>query len=147
MLQRVKLLKKAHPQAEIIFVARCHISLVVSLYKQYIKHGYGAKTFSEWLHDDYDKSFDYIIHVIDYIKNNFNRYLILDYDELRTNQDGFIKKICDFIGCDFPNDYNREKVYISPSDDNIKSIIKINKSKIIPKRFKQFFTYLFRKRS
>lgn len=131
---------------EIILVTRNKKELYKSLYKQYAKHMYGINDYETWKKENLDpeiKEYDMLAFLVWFLWPD--QHLILDYSELRQNQDRFIQRICNFIGVDFPENYNRNKVYVSPDDDQIKSIIKINKSRIIPKVFKRGLTYLIRK--
>jgi len=131
MLDRIRTLKKVYPEAEIIFVTRDLEYLTVSLYKQYGKYSYGVLNFNEWFDTELDLSMITGIHdTIEYIVKNFKDSLILDYGKLLENQDGFIQEITDFLGAPRLTEYNRKRLHVSPKNEAVRSIIKLNRSRL-----------------
>lgn len=131
MMNRIRTLHKVYPNADIIFITRDVPSLITSLYKQYAKYSYGKLQRLDWILNEMDDSIvTQQLSVIHYALKYFNRLLVLDYSMLKMDQDGFIKYITDFLGAPRLTKYNRKRLHVSPSDSAIKSIVKLNNSRL-----------------
>lgn len=114
----------AFPEAGIIVVFRDKQDWVKSVYGQYIK-SFGVEDFETWYNNIFKKE------ELDFEKYKrcltdlFKHVLVCQYEDLKTDPDGFVKKICDFIGTEVPNYKNREWNVRKPKNTNLRR--KINK--------------------
>jgi len=97
-------LKAVFGNVKIIYVIREQISMLASIYSQYLKAG-GTRSFYDWFLDPIECKG--IIERLKYDKNIEMYYeifgqenvLVLLYEELRSDRSTFLKKIYVFIGC------------------------------------------------
>jgi len=97
-------LKAVFGDIKIIYVIRNQISMLGSIYSQYIKIG-GTRKFKDWFLDPMECKG--IIERLKYDKNikmyhdifGINNVLVLLYEELKYDRDNFLKKLFTFIGC------------------------------------------------
>lgn len=145
MRERLIKLHIMHPNAEIIYVTRKEEDLMVSLYKQYAKYSYGYLSMRDWFREEADKNLIFQQYeTMMYILRNFKNALIMDYSVLQKHPKEFIDTITDFLGAPRLESYPESKVHVSPSGRAIKSIVKLNNSKL-PISIKKPVRYLWRK--
>lgn len=97
-------LKEVFGEAKIIYVIREQISMLGSIYSQYIKMG-GTRNFNDWFLDPIECRG--IIERLKYDKNiamyeevfGKQNVLVLLFEELRSDKKSFLKKLYSFIGC------------------------------------------------
>ncbi len=98
-------IRQVCPKAKIILIVRSQISMIVSNYKQYVKSG-GTCTIEEYILPPKDgriplfrlNSFKYEIlykHYVDLFGQS--NVLILQYENLKSNQQNFVEKIFKFM--------------------------------------------------
>lgn len=114
-------LKEVFGETKIIYVIREQISMLNSIYSQYIKTG-GTRSFQDWFLDPIECKG--IIERLKYHKNIEMYYdifrkenvLVLLFEELKYDKDSFLKKIYKHIGCkdiDFQPIESKKKVNTS----------------------------------
>jgi sulfur relay (sulfurtransferase) DsrC/TusE family protein len=98
--QSVKALYALFPHAKIIISYRNKRDWLRSIHNRYVYSG-GRYDFDTWYgmidHDLYD-----IDQYVDLVVDCFNKVLILDFKELKTDQDSYLKKLCYFLDVDIP---------------------------------------------
>jgi len=141
-------LKKIFPDASIIIVLREKEQWLKSFYLQYLKSVYRTpisfEKFKKGLKENGTLDFE---KYIEYLKENFRRVLVLDYEELRINPHGFIKKICDFMGVETPplHQIERKRANVRLNDRQISFITWVKNRKIKPenkKRLIELFLFI-----
>ena len=98
---------KMFPDAKIIMVLRDKKSWINSLYKEYVKSGFGAYPFDRWYNEIFDEEFLNVEKYVDYLRSLFHEVMILQFEDLKKDHKIFVKKTCDFIGVDVPEYQNR----------------------------------------
>lgn len=97
-------LKEVFDDVKIIYVIREQISMLGSIYSQYLKTG-GTRCFNDWFLDPIECKG--IIERLKYDKNiamyqeifGKENVQVLLFEELRANKENFLKKLYSFIGC------------------------------------------------
>ena len=107
--ERLERIKKIFPNAKIIFGSRRREENLVSWYVEYVSVG-GTLDFKGFLKNYMNlKKLDYQPY-IKKLEELYGKENVFDYsiDELRKDQDEFIKKLCDFIGVEKPGKYRKQ---------------------------------------
>jgi len=116
--QRMYQLRMYYPNANIIVMIREN-GWKESLYSTYIKDG-GILSYKEWESQIFNPDYANYHHYIKALKHNFNRVLVLSYEDFKVDNNYTIKKICNFMGVDFPYNYKRKKIGVSLTERKIK---------------------------
>ena len=141
-------LKKLFPDANIILVLRKKEDWLNSFYVQYLKSVYrptiSFEEFKRKLEENGTLDFE---EYIDYLQKNFERVLVLNYEELKENPYQFVKKICDFMDIESlsPAEIERKKTNVRLNERQIAFINWIKNRKIEPptkKRLIEIFLFL-----
>jgi hypothetical protein len=115
----------AFPNAKIIVVFRERKSWTKSLYGEYVRNG-GTEVYDIW----YDKIFEH--DSLDFesyekcLRDLFDDVLVLQFEDLKTRPDYFVKKTCEFINVEVP-EYENTMVNIRLDDKLIKRWRMMNK--------------------
>ncbi len=122
--QRMYRIKMYYPDANIIVMIR-EKDWKESLYSTYVKGG-GTLTYDEWENQIFNYDYADFYYYIKALKANFNRVLVLSYEDFKIDNDYIIRKICDFMGVEFPHNYNRTKIGLSLSNNRLKVVRTLN---------------------
>ncbi len=98
-------LRKWFPDANIIVCKRKKESWKKSLWKQYVWAG-GKLKYNQWKKEMNDSVFEIEDYITD-LKNNFEKVLVLDFEELINNHQKYCEKICSFVGVETPKIENK----------------------------------------
>ena len=90
------------PDAKIILGIRDKESWVRSIYSQYVKSG-GIYSFDIFRKDIFDESFLDFDAYIKCLKGLFDEVFVYHLEDLKKDNDSFVKNICDFIGAEVPD--------------------------------------------
>ena len=106
-------LKKLFPDANIIIVIRNKDDWARSLYIQYLKSPYRPNITFDEFKENLEKTgaIDFESY-IEFLKENFNDVLVLNYEELKSDPKNFVKKICDFMKVDMPDHIEQRKTNV-----------------------------------
>lgn len=105
-------IKRLFPNAKIIVCFRNKDKWLKSVYNQFRKDMNRislAEDFGDWYKNYFDKEALKFIEYHELAEDLFDNVLVLQYEDLLENPDGFVKAICDFIGVDMV-DYNKGRV-------------------------------------
>ncbi|RLF37311.1 MAG: hypothetical protein DRM99_00700 [Thermoplasmata archaeon] len=133
-------LAKLYPNAKIIVTFRNKNSWLKSLYSQYIKTG-GTYTYPEWRKKIFNDKYLDFEEYEKLLKEKFKEVLVLKFEQLKSNPEEYIKKICDFIGVDVP-DYEIKIVGKKFSDKQLEILRIMNHLPIKVVRIYYFFDTL-----
>lgn len=99
----------------VIVVIRKQYDYIKSLYVQHIGVNNEKKSFDEWFDQNWDSGgmlksrVNYLDRIKPYIEIlGTNNVGIFIYEELQKNPESFIKNICDFIDCNYPNSFKKD---------------------------------------
>lgn len=119
-------IKHIYPDAKIILVERNQNDWLKSIYQQFMVDSYKmrfAKNYKDW----YDNHLNHnILNFKGYrkkLQETFDDVLVLDFENLKKDNDEFIQEICNFINIPFP-DYDK-KIEKSRLSERHYSLIKI----------------------
>ena len=101
-------LKRKFPNAKIFIVTRNKRDWLRSIHSEYIKNG-GFRKYEYWYDNIFDKRLLDFDEYISLLESLFDEIMVLKYEELKANQELFVKKICDFIGVQVP-DYKNKRL-------------------------------------
>lgn len=144
-------LKKLYPNARIIVGFRDKHEWIQSIYSQYIKNG-GCLSYRIWLKFCFNNEYLDFDGYKKQIEKLFKKVYVYDFNDLKTDIDGFAKNLCGFIGEPIP-DYNY-KVYNKKFTDNKLMVMRFvnmwfksneNPSGFFPKTFGSLERYLIKK--
>lgn len=141
---RADRLKAMFPDADIIVGIRDQKTWLKSLYSQYLKVG-GNKKF-DWWKNHLDPLYLDTTTYIRYLNILFKKVYVYKFEDLKQDNQAFVKGICDFLGKDVP-DYTNKLYQKSFTDIQMKGMRIINnimRSRQNPhgKLPFQFFKYL-----
>lgn len=128
---QVKAFSEKYPETIPILVLRKHGDFIASQYKRAVKNGY-PKSFGEFFNLDdnnseYDRSSLNYEDKIQLLTDCFkSKPIILFYEELVKNKNGFLKQLTDEIDCTLP-DAPLKKRHISYSDRQLSFLLKFNR--------------------
>lgn len=106
------------PMARILIVIREQITMISSIYKQYVRIG-GVRSFAHYSMPGRDgripffnwRSYEYDL-LIDYYRSLFGKSQvhILLFEDLQRDPEGFFRSIADIAGVDFPKGFDPRRV-------------------------------------
>jgi len=118
-------LKRLYHNAGIIIIRRNKDLWLRSLYKQFCSDARRAKCVSGY-QDWYDNHLDHnLLRFDEYekkVRELFDEVLVIRFEEFCRDNDKGIEKICDFIGVDFPYDYDRSRRNVALNNNQLKFI-------------------------
>jgi len=122
IIDRLKLL---YPDAGIILVRRDKDKWLKSLYKQFCSDTKKAKFVSSY-QDWYDNHLEHdLLRFDEYeekVRKLFDRTLVIWFEDFCRDNDRAIKQICDFIGIEFPYNYDRTRRNVALNDNQLKFV-------------------------
>ena len=130
-------IKGAFGDARILMVVREQVSMLVATYKQYVRGG-GICTLEEYLRPPRDRriplfrlnNFRYHALVEYYVRLFGDRHvLVLPYELLVRDRDGFLRRVLDYIGLDdftLPAQGLHRRLNLSPTDLQVRLMRWVN---------------------
>lgn len=118
-------LKALYPNAKIIVILREKEKWLKSFYQQFMvdagKNVY-IKDYDDWFNNHFNQELLRFDEHIKYLKKTFDDVLVLDFKDLKKDNDKFIQKICDFMDIEFPKNYVRKRAMVGLKPKHFKLI-------------------------
>ena len=118
-------IRKMFDDPYIILGVRDEEKWLNSVYKQYVKEtgSLNKEEFFDAVYDDWKSHSKYV----DYLKDNFDKVFIYDFNYFKNDVDGLVKDLCEFLDEPLVKDYNKFKINRTLTKNQIEMLRLMNK--------------------